>query len=267
MANIEEASPKGCTPLLYAARGGYSQIVRYLLEKGASPLKQDTAGSTVLHHAIEKGHLEVLEVLIEYGVDVYSAIEIADNAGRTPIFEAIDNNVSINMIRLLINKRNKDGFGAQVNIVNYNGHTPLFSAVREGNEEIIRVLVDEAGAKVDLTNSETNKEEQEQQEEVVYDSEEEKNFMEAYKNAMTPLHLACILGHDSIMHYLIERGANPNKQSKTKGYASLHLAVMANKPEIIIELLTKTNANPHMPDYSGRTLQDMIETYIPDYLE
>jgi ankyrin repeat protein len=38
-ANIEEPSPKGCTPLLYAARGGYHEIVRYLLDKGASPLK------------------------------------------------------------------------------------------------------------------------------------------------------------------------------------------------------------------------------------
>jgi hypothetical protein len=25
------------------------------------------------------------------GVDVYSAIEIADNAGRTPLFEAVEN--------------------------------------------------------------------------------------------------------------------------------------------------------------------------------
>lgn len=79
---------------MYASRGGYAEVVRYLLEKGASPLKQDNAGGTVLHHAIEKGHIEVVQVLIEHGVDVYSAIEIADNAGRTPIFEAIDNNAS-----------------------------------------------------------------------------------------------------------------------------------------------------------------------------
>ncbi len=85
-------------------------------------------------------------MLIEYGVDVYSAIEIADNAGRTPIFEAVDNNVSADMIRLLTNKRSKSGFGAKVNLLNYNGQTPLFSAVREGNMDIIRVLVEEAGA-------------------------------------------------------------------------------------------------------------------------
>lgn len=61
-----------------------------MLEKRASPLKQDNAGCTVLHHAIEKGHVNVLEVMLEHGVDVYSAIELADNAGRTPLFEAVE---------------------------------------------------------------------------------------------------------------------------------------------------------------------------------
>lgn len=45
----------------------------------------------MLHHAIEKGHLEVLEIMLANGMDVYSAIEIADNAGRTPLFEAVEN--------------------------------------------------------------------------------------------------------------------------------------------------------------------------------
>jgi hypothetical protein len=33
----------------------------------------------------------VLEAMLAHGVDVYSAIEIADNAGRTPLFEAVEN--------------------------------------------------------------------------------------------------------------------------------------------------------------------------------
>ena len=32
----------------------------------------------------------MLEVMLEHGVDVYSAIELADNAGRTPLFEAVE---------------------------------------------------------------------------------------------------------------------------------------------------------------------------------
>jgi len=86
-AEINQTSPKGCTPLIYAGRGGYSSVVEFLIEKKASPLKQDNAGGTVLHHAIEKGHINVLETMISLGVDVYSAIEIADNAGRTPLLK------------------------------------------------------------------------------------------------------------------------------------------------------------------------------------
>ena len=89
-ANTNQTSPKGCTPLMYAGRGGFSEVVRFLLEKKASPLKQDSSGGTVFHHAVEKGHLNVMEVMLEHGVDVYSAIEIADNAGRTPLFEAVE---------------------------------------------------------------------------------------------------------------------------------------------------------------------------------
>ena len=140
---------------------------------------------------------------------MYSAIEIADNAGRTPIFEAIDNNVSAEVLKFLTRKRSKGGFGASVNVANYNGHTPLYAAVREGNFDNIKVLVEEAGAKVDLTGHENKDNEDEQEEE--YDSLEEKYFMEAYRNAMTPLQLSVVLGHDNMMHYLIENGANPNK--------------------------------------------------------
>lgn len=56
---------------MYAARGGYANVVRFLLNKSASPLRQDNAGGTVLHHSIEKGFIEVLTVLQEHGVDVY----------------------------------------------------------------------------------------------------------------------------------------------------------------------------------------------------
>ena len=90
-ADPNQTSPKGCTPLMYAGRGGHCEVVRYLLEKGASALKQDNAGGTVLHHSVEKCQFKVLECLLEHGVDVYSAIEIADNGGRTPIFEAVEN--------------------------------------------------------------------------------------------------------------------------------------------------------------------------------
>jgi ankyrin repeat protein len=128
---------------------------------------------------------------------------------------------------------------------------------------MVQHLVGKCDAKVDLTQGELYSEQSDE----TYDSLEEKFFMEAYKNSMTPLQVAVVLGYDEIMHYLVSRGANPNLQTKTKGYSALHLAVLANKPEIIIELLTKTAANPNLPDFGGRTLRDMIEIFIPSYLD
>jgi ankyrin repeat protein len=86
----------------------------------------------------------------------------------------------------------------------------------------------------------------------------EQCFMDAFMNTMTPLHIATVLGFDEIALYLIEKGADVNLRSNVKGYTPLHMAVLANKPEMLIELLTKTNADPMVEDASGRTLLDMV---------
>lgn len=70
-----------------------------------------------------------------------------------------------------------------------------------------------------------------------------------------------------MMNKLIEKGANPNLQPNQKGYAALHIAVLANKPEIVMELLQKTQANPHLPDFTGRALAEMVEQFLPDYAQ
>lgn len=57
----------------------------------------------------------------EHGFDIYSAIEIPDNAGRTPIFEAVDNLETPEILLMLTKDRKEGGFGAKVNILNYNG--------------------------------------------------------------------------------------------------------------------------------------------------
>ena len=132
--------------------------------------------------------------------------------------------------------------------------------------ELIRVLVEFGGAEADLNSGEMIKDDSNEDGLEEAESVEERNFMDAYKNCMTPLHLACILGQDEIALYLIERAqANPNLQTNIKGYACLHLAVLANKPEMLIELLTRTNANPNLPNYSGRTFIEMVEAYLPSY--
>ena len=86
----------------------------------------------MLHHAIQNGHMGVLEVMREQGVDVYSAMELADNAGRTPLFETVEKEGDLrtiispeSMIKILTKPKNSQdgqgGYGAKVNVLNYNG--------------------------------------------------------------------------------------------------------------------------------------------------
>ena len=84
---------------------------------------------------------------------------------------------------------------------------------------------------------------------------------------MTPLHVVAVLGYDEIALYLIENGADVNYRSNYKKYSAVHLAVLSNKPEMLIELLTKSNVNPMLEDAQGRTLLDMVYQYNPTYVE
>ena len=100
-----------------------------------------------------------------------------------------------------------------------------------------------------------------------YESVGEKCFMEAFMNCMTPLHVAATLGYDEMALYLVGAGADVNLQSSFKGYSALHMAVLSNKPEVLIELLTKSAADPLLEDSQGRTLLDLIYAYNPSYAE
>jgi ankyrin repeat protein len=254
-ARIDEPSPKGCTALLYAARGGYADMVKYLLEKGANSLHQDNSGGTVAHHALEKDKAEILEILVEYSVDM----DIADNAGRTPLFEAIDNN-KISAARLLVSN------GARVDITDYSGHTPLYCAARDGNEEILKILIDVGKAKVDHFGKCHNPRDLDEEDDMEYENEDEKLIMQGLDASKTPLHVAALLGYKEIITYLIHTGkANPNVQGE-KGYNALHFSVLGKQPEITQYLLTNTKIDYSVKADDGKEVRDLIEDLMPMYL-
>ena len=60
----------GFSPLHHAAQRGWVQIVAYLLERHADPCIADGQGWTPLHLAAQKGHLPVVRLLVEYGAKI-----------------------------------------------------------------------------------------------------------------------------------------------------------------------------------------------------
>ena len=76
---------------------------------------------------------------------------------------------------------------------------------------MVQALVESCDARLDFNFGELFKEDDDNDTE--FESLKEKFFMEAYKNCMTPVQIATVLGYDEIVFYLIEKGANPNLQT------------------------------------------------------
>ena len=88
---ITEPRPKdmnkgGFTPLLYAAREGCVDCVRYLMEAKADPELQDPDGMTALNMALLNQHYSVASYLIKAGAD----LDRWDLFGRSPVYMADD---------------------------------------------------------------------------------------------------------------------------------------------------------------------------------
>lgn len=59
---------KGRTLLYFAARNGDTEAARQLLKGGCNPKLSDVNRNTPLHIATDGGHLEIIQLLIEYGL-------------------------------------------------------------------------------------------------------------------------------------------------------------------------------------------------------
>jgi ankyrin repeat protein len=126
------------TPLLEAARRGYSEMALELIKGGADVNAKDPYGVTALMFSLIAGSTDVALKLIEKGADVNSR----DVDGRTALVEALtsENEIPPEVVESLIRR------GADVNVRLAGGLTPLMIAA-SGDSRIVRLLV-EAGADV-----------------------------------------------------------------------------------------------------------------------
>ena len=125
------------TPLHIAAKRGDRGLVQYILEKGAEINAQDTSASTALCEASEKGHLNVVQFLLDRGA-------CPDTGYVTPMHRAADNGHT-EVLQLLINS------WANVNVqIPRSGFTPLHVAAIEGHKDAVKLLL-ESGADHSMT--------------------------------------------------------------------------------------------------------------------
>ena len=134
------------TPAVAALAGRYFKLAHVLHRNGSSVDPQGLMKVSTLHSATRYWDLEMVQVLLDYGVDVNAK----SHSGNTPLNFALrhnSENVDPSVVRLLLDH------GADPNLQANDGLTPLYRASEHGKVEIVRLLV-ERGASIEVQDSE-----------------------------------------------------------------------------------------------------------------
>ncbi|BET33585.1 MULTISPECIES: ankyrin repeat domain-containing protein [Wolbachia] len=240
------------TPLHSAAYyAGELDIVKYLIIKNNNINAKGEYGRTPLHIAAINGDLDMVEYLIKR----YANIDAKDNCGMTPLHLAADVG-ELGIVEHLINE------DAYVDARDEHYRSPLFFAAENGKLNVVKCLI-EKGANVNAKNEygETALHR------VVYKAtfsgdlrivefliNKGANVNARDRNSRTLLHYSALSGSCNIAECLIREGANINAKDKD-GNTALHLAVIRQKVDITRTLL-KHNANVNARNNLGNTVLD-----------
>ncbi|KAI3926262.1 hypothetical protein MKW98_028398 [Papaver atlanticum] len=198
----------GTTPLHHATMKGHLEIVRYLLEKGANPEASDDKNATSLHFAALSGDTKIITLLLSRGVRV----DVASMSGTALHFTAGTGHRDA--VRVLLDH------GANPDVVSFQGMLrPLISAIYAKSWECVELLL-QAGADPN-----------------------------AVSFGNTPLIAAARDGSVDVIKRLLEAGADPNYKMNV-GMTALEVAASYSKIQNVGVLFPVTSRIPTYPDWS-----------------
>lgn len=206
-AKTEALDDDGSSPLHWAAAAGYSRVITMLLDAGANIDVRDKESRTPLFLAARSGLLEAVKELVAREAD----LQASDEAGWCPLLRAMDN---YEVSEFLITS------GAEVNVVNKRGDSPLMMAAMVGPPALVELLL-EHGADLNMAN----------------------------EDGVDPLGFAAENGRTENIRLLIKKGAQINRRGK-QGQTALHLAA-ANGHTEAMKALIEGGADLNIPAQGG----------------
>ena len=246
------------TPLILAINYNTAKIVKLLLDKGANIYIPNSEGETPLFLTFKNGNHEKIDLMLNRAIslgdfDLNSSdkdgntllhiagrnndiatflkliengadMNVANNEGKTPL-QYTNKPIRSELIQLLDNN-------ADVNLPNIKGKTPLIYAINKCNHRLVKILLDK-GADVNIPNS----------------------------KGVTPLFIAAKRGNFKIVQLLINKsGALVNALDKD-GNTLLHIAGRNNHIRLVFKLL-ENGADVNIANNKGKTpLQYMDPIY------
>lgn len=225
------------TELHNAVRAGDLDLVKSVIQSGASVDCRDAYSSTPLHYAAERGLVKCMAVLVEHGAD----IRIKDKFGFNPFLWAVVAGQEDATAELL-------SMGADVNSSTADGRSALAWAASLGRVSITQMLLDRGAHIYDARNAQQTTPLEEAAASGSYPIVEllihrgaDINYRD--RDGWSAIHWAAEEGHQDIVNLLLEYGANPSAVS-SYGTSPLHCAANGGHLFIVNSLLERATVDP-----------------------
>ncbi|KAL3084453.1 hypothetical protein niasHS_009224 [Heterodera schachtii] len=145
-ANIESTDSNGDTALMGALVQNNLDIGHYLISRGARTDHMNKFGMAPLHYFVKKGDFALCKFLVDNGANVNQNTTDDSNCHVTPLHIACAKG-HLQIVKLLVEEGNAD-----IEIADFEGDTALLLALLKRKFEIARYLCDK-GARTDLPNN------------------------------------------------------------------------------------------------------------------
>lgn len=215
-ADLNTRNKNGLTPLFSALDRGKSGIAKILIQNGANIKIRGFRNRTLLHMAARSGNVDIADLLIQKGINVNAK----DSRDATPL-QCITPGSHKKMIQFLIRK------GADVNVTYETGVTILQTMILACEDNIAIQLI-KRGARLETKDPYFNR---------------------------TPLHWAAAKGRKTIVTELLKMGADINSRD-FKNHTPLYLAgyhghrqiydILKSKNPVTTDTVKNFSPNPHL---------------------
>lgn len=132
------------TPLMYACKSGHVDVVRQLLDLGASVNASSLSGETPIFVAIAEDRKEIVGLLL-------SRPELQINTGNPEQLDRTALLLAVRLGNLNITQKLLKIPGIDVNKQDVDGYTALSIACAKGHSEIVRILLEQQDVNTNLT--------------------------------------------------------------------------------------------------------------------
>ncbi|XP_059080155.1 serine/threonine-protein phosphatase 6 regulatory ankyrin repeat subunit B-like [Tigriopus californicus] len=203
------------TPLHIATEGGHYDVVKMLMDSGASASDENKSGYTPMHIAAKHGHLELINKFAKSNVNLrqlsrktgLSALHIASYYGKEDTVRELLTHVPASSKSELPATPNH---AIALDLATESDLTPLHLAAYSGSENVVRALLNSSGVQVDAGTK---------------------------PSQYTALHLASLRGHVGVVGLLLSRSTSLLKVFDKYGQSCLHVAASSGHYEMVQVLL------------------------------